>query len=193
MISVITPTAGKRKEWLEIAKQSVLNQTYRDWEHIVVPGNNTAKNINIGIQQAKGDYIKLLSDDDILMPNCLRDLLDGIDGYDFVCGNAEAFGDKNYVFESEVRDLKGLLRFNSIHGGAVMYRKQVLIDVGGFDEGLKCAEEYDMHLKLLSEGYTLGYIDQIVYKYRVHGEQKSDYVNRVWRWEEIAMIKARYK
>ncbi|MDP2208916.1 MAG: glycosyltransferase [Bacteroidota bacterium] len=100
-VSVIVPTYN-RPETLSIALKSVLNQTYQDFEIIVINDGgvdiknlvddmNKEKNIiylnhatnrglpaarNSGIKIARGKYIAYLDDDDIFYPEHLKTLVD---------------------------------------------------------------------------------------------------------------------
>ncbi len=97
-ISVIIPTYNRR-EYIEETLNSLKNQTYRNWECIVVDDNSNEKTLkiikkcfgidnrfkliikskklkkgpniskNIGLEKAKGDFIQFLDSDDILAPN----------------------------------------------------------------------------------------------------------------------------
>lgn len=99
MISVIIPTHN-RKDLLVRAVESVLNQTYKDFEIVIVAdgctddtskivknlklrdsrirfyeyhpakGGNVAR--NIGIEKSRGEYIAFLDDDDEWLPNKLE-------------------------------------------------------------------------------------------------------------------------
>lgn len=40
----------------------------------------------------------------------------------------------------------------------VAYRREVLLDVGGFDEGLRCAEDYDLAWRVLDAGYRIEHV-----------------------------------
>jgi len=184
--TVIIPTVDR--DTLQEAVDSV-----PAWcELLVERGGTTAENINNGLRKANGKYIKVLSDDDILVDfSCQLDLMDG---YDFMCGNAIEFGGRDQVYYSQVQDLDGLLRKNTLHGATMLYRRDILLDVGGYDEGLLIAEEYDLHLLLLFKGYRLGYIDEVVCKYRVHETQKSDnQMSKYERLQIITAIKSRYR
>lgn len=101
-ISVVIPTY-KRRRRLEFAIRSILEQTFTNWELIVsddekpsgetwqwlkglaaedsrihptqnLDGHGQAANTNHGMAQARGEWIKLLHDDDSLLPNCLSQL-----------------------------------------------------------------------------------------------------------------------
>jgi hypothetical protein len=66
-----------------------------------------------------------------------------------------------------------------------------------FDESLWTGEEYDLHLKFLSKGAKIGYIDKVVFRYRLHDLQKSigkhsnEY--KAKRKEAIEAIKNKYR
>mgnify|MGYP006086215599 CR=1 FL=1 len=97
VVSVIIPTY-KRVEKLKRAIDSVLNQTFRNWEIIVIDNHssdgtkelissynnpkikilliknkgNIAKSRNLGIKKSKGKYLALLDSDDLWTPNKLQ-------------------------------------------------------------------------------------------------------------------------
>jgi succinoglycan biosynthesis protein ExoO len=181
MISVIIPYKEDRG-WLKDAIASVKAQTYSDWQIVEIMDDKTqGANINHGLQIADGEFIKILHDDDILPPNSLMDLFDGIQGYDFVCGDQMTFGDEIYcpdpqVYYGIIPDLMGMLIDNHICGGTTLYRKNVLLAIGGYDEDLHTGEEYDLHLKLLSRNYKGNYVGQVVHHYRLHEKNKSYYM-----------------
>lgn len=94
-VSVIIPTYNRSK-YLEVAIKSVVNQTFKNFEVLVVDdgsSNNYAKKIcnkykncfyfykknggvssarNFGVKKAKGDYIAFLDDDDLWIHNKLE-------------------------------------------------------------------------------------------------------------------------
>ena len=69
--------------------------------------------------------------------------------------------------------LEALLFENFIHGGTTLYRTDMLRDLGGYDESLWTAEEYEFHLRCVSKGFKLHYVPKIVFNYRVWENSKS--------------------
>lgn len=180
MISVIIPYV-KDRGWLREAIGSVRLQ-YAEWEYITIAKDRTqGANINAGMKKAKGEFIKILHDDDILPENSLRDLREGIQGFDFVCGDQLTFGEPAFcpdpkVYEGCSPGLAKMIEGNQIFGGTTLYRKDVLLEIGGYDEDLHTGEEYDLHLRLLSKGYKCNYINKVVHHYRLHEKNKSYYM-----------------
>ena len=182
-VSIIIPY-NEDRGFLKEAIASAESQTFKDFEIIQQFGSgNVSKNINDGLRKAKGKYIKILAEDDLLLPNCLQDLHDGIKGYDFINANSQNFGvnamwygDEEY-HESEhigkFTNFAEMLFRNQLHQLTILYKKSTLFDVGGFDEGLTTGEDYDMNLLLLSKGYKLGYVNKFVGRYRIHETNKS--------------------
>jgi len=96
--SIILPTYNRAESFLSRAIESVINQTYIDWELIIIDNNsidntknliesyknnqiklynisnngNIAKSRNLGISKASGDYIAFLDSDDYWDQNKLK-------------------------------------------------------------------------------------------------------------------------
>lgn len=177
MVSIIIPYS-KDRGYLKQAIDSVYKQTYDGRIEILLSEspNNVSYNINVGVKQAKGDYIKYLCDDDFLTTNSIKDSVEAIQGFDFIHGVANnVFKTHTHVQYPRLKrpTLNDMLESNVIHGGTLMYRREVFEKIGLFDESLTCAEEYDFNLRCLKFGMKLGYTDKILYNYRRHDEQKS--------------------
>ncbi|WP_198305535.1 glycosyltransferase family 2 protein [Arcobacter vandammei] len=113
---------------------------------------------NLGIQKAIYDYIAFLDVDDKMLPNNLLDkynLIENLDeSYFGVYGSAirstgeiENFPDIDGVADADKLDIQG----EGIPGGSpfFLFNKSSLIQVNGFDEKLKCNEDYDILIRLI--------------------------------------------
>src|SRR5690606_16080804 len=146
-VSIIIPY-NKDRGWLNQAIRSVELQTYSNVELIISQSKNgMSYNFNRGIEQSCGDFIKYLHEHDMLSK-------DGIEKYvkafkpstSFIHGNAIDF--RELVSQGNIYkpikkhlNLKNMLTTNYIHGGTLMYRKEVFKEVGMFNETLWTGEE----------------------------------------------------
>ncbi|KKN42135.1 hypothetical protein LCGC14_0716390 [marine sediment metagenome] len=177
LVSIIIP-CNEDRGFLADTVKAAETQTYPHVEIIVSKSSGSASyNINEGIKKAKGYYIKLCADDDLLTPNCIENSLIAIDGFDFIHGMAINFwskgGKQYYIPPIKEPTLRDMLLNNIIHGGTVMYRRDCFERFGGFDETLWCGEEYEFNMRLLSKGCKLNYCDSFLQRYRRHKGQKS--------------------
>jgi glycosyltransferase involved in cell wall biosynthesis len=199
-ISVIIPTYN-RAHLLPDAINSVLKQTYRDFEIIVVDDgsvDNTKEVVekfsdkrieyikhdrnrgvsaafNTGIKASQGEYITIVTDDNMLFPQALEKIIQkfrqvtdpniGVISGGIAYINeegkilkSEIFYKTNNIFEDILRDTKPFFPF---------FKKEIFENVGLFDESLSGREDWDMLLKI-AKCYKFEFIPEILLKARVH-------------------------
>ena len=192
-------TAYKDRGWIDEAIDSARFQTFEDYDIILCsdgneeirryadkynipfllyPKSNYATLVNNAVKEAKGKWIKVLHDDDILTENCLSDLYGCRANADLVYANAFIFRDNDmtnpYLYEPPANiTLRSLFPIisNPVNFEAEIFRRDVFLGIGGFDANLGYAEDYDLLLNLLSHGYKLAYCDSAVVWYRQHDRQ----------------------
>ncbi len=203
-VSIIIPCKGNRG-FLAQAIESAKRQFYSNTEIILSQsGKGVSFNLNKGIKKATGDFIKYLCDDDTLPADSISESVKAIQSgdYDFIHGMAYNFYEKPefscfHTPGCKNPTLQDLMAKNHIHGGTLMYRRDVFERFGMFDETLWTAEEFEFNLRLLSMGARIGYCDHILYNYRIHPGQKSignkDAEHRARRSAAIREIKSRYR
>ena len=197
-ISVIV-TAYKDRGWIDESIQTALNQTFKDYEVVFAvdgnqylmeyalkydipffhfPKSNYANMVNQAIGMVKGEWIKILHDDDLLVETSLQDLYDARGRADLVYGNAICFNDNDIASARQYKppaelSIKTLLPIitNPVNFEAELFRRDMFIDSGGFDPNLGYTEDYDFLLNILSLGYEVKYVDKDVVWYRHHERQ----------------------
>lgn len=167
----------KDRGFLNEAIESVENQNYNDLELILSQSNNSVgHNINEGVKRCSGEFICFLSDDDLLPTDSIQDRVNGMKDFDFIHSRGIQLFPNNttkpYNLTNPNANFKSILESNGVMGNSTMYKAEVLKN-NPFDEMLWTAEEWEYHLRLLVNGYKLGFLDKYTYIYRRHAEQKS--------------------
>lgn len=89
LISIVTPVHDMqdRDKFLKRLNASLLDQTFKNWEHVITEEGKMAENTNAGIKKAKGDIIKIIYLDDFLYsPLALQNLVENFKGGWFASG-----------------------------------------------------------------------------------------------------------
>lgn len=205
-VSIIIPYVVDRgwlKDAVTSAEKALEFSGYKGEVILSQSRNGVSYNLNRGLERATGEFVTYLCDDDLLPLEAIKTSVEGMRGYDFIHGNSDTVYEKcfNYkeprikIWRPEIRQprLKDMLVSNCIHGGTVMYRRDI-VEGEWFDEELWTGEEYDFNLFLLSQGKQIGYVNNIVYTYRHHALQKSKQNNnQIERRAAIDAIKDKYR
>ena len=158
LVSVIVTTYN-RKEYLKETLDSILNQTFKDSELIVVDNfsnydfipfiksfkdnriryfqneNNgiIAVNRNIGIKKAKGDYLAFCDDDDLWMPEKLETQLKHFENEDIIgVGTSAIFiGDNDFLRNKKLKRNE-IYNFKSIIVGNNVFFSSLMVKNLGF-------------------------------------------------------------
>lgn len=116
---------------------------------------------NIGLSNATADFVKFLDADDYLEPEIIRKQLEFLDksgDREITYSDIRFFNDNTdfsviKVFEFDQRNDQVIQLFKTnIQTSAPLHRRKLLLEVGGFDERLMRAQEYNLHIRLAMAG-----------------------------------------
>lgn len=193
LVSVIIPVGPGHGRFLSGAIDSLLGQTCRDWELIVVNDSGLhldldqypfAKVIesdkrhpggsrNLGIEAATAPMVFFLDADDFIHPETLARMLDTLaknGGYyvycDWVAYSHTPDGEVAEIHQTPEYDQTDWLG-HLPHSVTALIPTEWARDVGGFDETLGGWEEWDFYLKLALKGYCGTRLAEPLLGYRV--------------------------
>lgn len=202
--------------YLKEAIDSVLAQTYQNWEIIFWNNQSTDRSAeivksydderikyfyapkhtllgearNLAVEKASGEWIGILDCDDVWHDGKLEIQLANIDvSIGMIYSRAEFLVEdncgKSYMAKSIKKSyypkrktlpsgniFSELLYDCFIPLPSVLIKMDLFIEVGGIDGSLKVAEDYDIFLKIANISHVKA-IDEILCKYRVHGNNLS--------------------
>ncbi len=122
---------------------------------------------NLGLYRATGEFIGICDADDRLLPGLVdswiamameRPDLDVLGRTSYLVKDGQCLGPSR-TLESPAFDIEdqrlSILQRDFI-GGCAAFRRTRLIDLGGYDESLQCAEDYDSFVRLILSGSRAG-------------------------------------
>ena len=129
---------------------------------------------NRGIRESHGDFLVFLDADDHLLPHHFRTCLNAYrtqPDVGWVCGDHRLFGEQDgtqpfHRCDPSPDHYASFLRICFITNLAtVMFRREVLIDLSGFDEKIRMCEDRELYLRL-ARRWPLFCHHQIIAEYR---------------------------
>jgi len=184
------------KEYIVETIQSVLSQSHQNFEIIIVddgsapehadylkgfladkPAMRYAVQNNQGVAAARnhaarlagGKYFLFLDSDDLILPDYIEKCLTVLENNPdckLVYPLAEYFDAQEGLWNLPDYDgLESLLKGNRIPIIS-MHRAEDFVSLGGFDENLTTHEDWDLWIRLLSNGGTVIRIPEVLFRYR---------------------------
>lgn len=200
-VSVVIPTYNCDR-YLPEAIESVLSQTYNDYEVIVIDDGSTDRTQEVlqpyqsqvrsiqqhnqgasaarnhGITLARGRWVAFLDADDVLFPDKLAAQIAiaaarpslGIvhSGWQRVNEKRELLLTVEPWQQIPTLDLESWLRYKPVLPSAMLFRRDWLEKVGGFDPQFSSAEDTDLVLRLVLHGCESAWLEQVTVQYRQH-------------------------
>lgn len=190
LISVIIPTHN-RADLIGRAIESVLRQTYTCFEIIVVDDASTdsTKDVvatfhdkriryvklssnsggsiarNTGIDQASGNLIAFLDDDDLWKESKLEEQLPLLNKYDAAATATQFFGASRLnmtgcFYDHESVRADDLRKRNVIGSTSSFMAKRAVLQLVRFDSSLKKSQDLDIYISILMKGCTIGFLNK---------------------------------
>ncbi|MBQ8785057.1 MAG: glycosyltransferase [Alphaproteobacteria bacterium] len=173
--SLIMPTYN-RKELISKSINSVLNQTYQNFELIIIDDGSTdgteefiknsypkelqsgkikyiykdnegvCKARNIGLQNAQYDWIGYVDSDNMVYPNYLEVFADGIQHNEHKVYYSQFRKISNFNITGHYFIFEKLIEANYIDLGTIIHHRQIYKELGGFDENMTRLVDWDLIL-----------------------------------------------
>jgi glycosyltransferase involved in cell wall biosynthesis len=194
-VSIIIP-CYLQAQYLDQAIQSVMDQSYQDWECLIIndgspddtevvakpwvakdkrfryyfkDNGGLSQARNYGIERAIGDYILPLDADDYLSNNYIEHCVNelGNKNVKLVYGKVKQFGIRTGIWDLGLYHYHDLLVYNMIHCAA-MYRKEDWQRISGYDEAMVLGlEDWEFWIRLLNEHDQVVLLNNITFCYRI--------------------------
>lgn len=158
------PCTAERKITEELIKQYTSNPRFKYIRH--EKNRNGAAARNTGIRNSKGEYIAFLDDDDLFLDNKISKqvaYLESHPEHDAVYCLAQK---KNKVASSAIIEGNGtkeiLLLKSNFYTPTLMFRREALIQINGFDENFIRHQDYELLLRFFSKKHTIGCVPDVL-------------------------------
>src|SRR5262245_7131825 len=195
-VSVIIPTHN-RAEFLHSAITSVLNQTFQDFEIIIIDdaSNDHSREVianfndarikvrhnqvskgaagsrNIAIMNSNCEYIAFLDDDDEWLPEKLKIQTCLLDNSPLevggVCTGYFTIEKSGRILSTVNPEMIDLSKGNPISTSSILLRRECFEKCGMFDESMLACSDYDMWIRM-SKKFSFKIIENILIKYYIN-------------------------
>lgn len=201
LVTIVTPVFNQ-SDYVEETINSLLNQTYKNIEYIVIDDGSTdnsyeviskfdgrikiikkansgqSDTLNFGWNIARGKYLGYLSSDDCLKPEAISILVEALVNENanvVYCDYDLIDGDSNFIrtISTENFDKKKLcIDLVCIPGPGVLFEKKLFDELGGWESKLKQIPDYAFWVKL-SDKANFYRVDKSLARFRIHDESAS--------------------
>lgn len=211
-ISIIMPVYNG-ETYLAESIESILNQTYVNYEFLIINDGSTdnsmaiiseyarkddriviisrenkglVASLNEGIALAKGKYIARMDADDISLPHRMEKQwcylrenpdVDILGSYLEIIGDIDEVRKENYIKVFNCSLTVNNVEEKMLEGCAIPHPSAMinkrLFNHLQYRDTYKCAEDYDLWMRALKQGFKIRKLEQVLLKYRVHTASKS--------------------
>jgi glycosyltransferase involved in cell wall biosynthesis len=212
LVSIITVVYNGEK-YIENTIESILNQTYKNIEYIIIDGGSVDSTVSIikkyqnrlaywvserdngisdafnkGIMRASGEIIGIINSDDWYENHTVEEVVKNIKDFDIVYGDLQLWKDKEKDFLVK-GDHHFLTREMTVNHPTVFVRKECYSKLGLFDTRYELAMDYDLMLRFAVNKCRFTYLPEVLSNMRWEG--LSD-INWLTGCRETLRIKNKY-
>lgn len=198
-VLMTTYNCGK---YISQAIQSVLDQTYKDFEFLIIDDGSIDKTdkivkrfnderirfiksnhigrssaLNLGLKEAKYELTSFCDADDIIHPHKIeRQLKEFKNRNDLIFTNSAFFINDKILYELRIQnDLNIIKRKVALHGHlglSVLFNRKFILKNGGFNSELLAFEDYDLWLRILNKSNII-IVPEVLYFQRLRKNSLS--------------------
>jgi glycosyltransferase involved in cell wall biosynthesis len=190
------------------AIESVLNQTFGDFELLIVDDGSTdstadiirtyldprircvrnalniglTRSLQVGLSLTQAEYVARLDADDICLPNRLAYQVSYLDTHPQIAVLGSAYEVINetgsllqtcYPPTSPPAIAWRLLFSNPLAHSSVMFRRDVIVNLGGYNENIRYAQDYNLWSRVSMAGYGIAQLEVPLIRLREHPSRIS--------------------
>ncbi len=157
------------------------------------PNYGISRSLNVAVKACRSKWLKDIGADDILMDKCIEWCVEAccsqndcsafqanewiinenneLTGYSY----AESYRMQKAAALKSVKDQYRAFLFDDIKlSPTLFYNHDAYEMIGGCDESIRNIEDYPLKLKLLKNGYRIGFVNKPTVKYRIHQSVSHD-------------------
>lgn len=210
LVSIILPTFNRGKKCINVIK-TVMEQTYKNIELIIINDgsdeensliienylneirlsininyikqNNkgTSESLNVGLDNAKGDYITWISDDNFIYPNFIEVLAKQKADFSYSNYNLLYSNSTKSPVHNNHSDIKKLI--NHFRGMAsFMWKKDIIKKIGYFNTDLTgLCDDYDYEIRTFLVTKNIKHIDEFLIDFYIGSDTQSTKNNKLMK------------
>lgn len=170
-------TVGICRNWLKTNKHRFINTNLIT----SLVNDGIGANCNRGLKVSKGEWLKFIAGDDILLNDCIQKFVKNSNLKKIIFGKIiywdglnERLGNRDSsFFLNEKLQYQMILKGTPLPAPASFINSQFLKDMGGFEIKYKLLEDIPLWLKMAKGGEIFYCLDEFVVKYRIHEQNLS--------------------
>jgi len=150
-----------------------------------------------GVKIAGGVYIARQDVDDVSLPNRFEKQYKAMEKYgaDVCFSSVKIINDglTTVYYNPHLSSIKWNSLFSNKYGfhSAVMFKKDSIIKIGGYDQNFKFAQDYDLWDRCMSNGLKFNYLNEVLVQFSINREQlSSKYLDKQNQYRDLISSRA---